>query len=81
LPPPEEPPKLGDIISGYTVTSTVADPDSDLLYPDRDAYCRRCGRTLKVGKWSALGIGPICAKKEAGDRQTRFLDARGRELE
>ena len=68
LPPPEEPPlKLGDIVM-------VADPAED-------AYCRRCGRTLKVAKWSALGIGPISAKKEAGDRQTRFLDARGGELE
>jgi hypothetical protein len=57
--------KLGDVAVFAVVASN-------------GGYCRRCGRALKSEKWAALGIGPVCATKEANDTQTRFLDSRGR---
>jgi hypothetical protein len=59
--------KLGD----FAVFAVVA---------SNGGYCRRCGRALKSEKWAALGIGPVCATKEASDTQTRFLDAKGKLL-
>jgi hypothetical protein len=64
--------KLGDVIGFDSDGEPV-----QAVVPVNGGYCRRCGRALKDPKWIVQGIGKTCIKKEAGDKQTRFLDARG----
>ena len=32
---------------------------------ERPGVCARCGKALKNPRWSAYGLGPVCAKKRA----------------
>jgi len=70
--------KLSDVVNlpPLTTDDLVRISEAFNAVPN-GGYCRRCGRALKDPKWIVQGIGKTCIKKEAGNKQTRFLDARG----